>query len=118
VTDVGVGCYGDTLTAKKCIADALFLSLLYQLHSRQGWYTYHSCCCCVYVRVRVRVCVSVRPCVIISCERNTYKSYERILMKFRTGGAWPRDQSIRFLWRADNCSPICPNFSTRVMDFQ
>jgi len=32
------------------------------------------------------------------CLLDYSRSYERILMNFRTGGAWPKVQSITFLW--------------------
>jgi len=34
------------------------------------------------------------------CAKYLKKSYERILMKFLEGGAWPKDQSIRSSWRS------------------
>jgi len=33
-----------------------------------------------------------------ACPLNYSESYERIFVNFWTGGAWRKDQSIRFLW--------------------
>ena len=63
------------------------------------------------VCTRVRVCIvmsvraSVRLCVRLSvCNHFLWtkisKSYERILVNFWSGKAWPREEWVRFWWRS------------------
>jgi len=49
---------------------------------------------CVCVRLSVRLYVRVGLCNRLQTEY--LQSYERILINFWRGGAWPNDQSMRF----------------------